>query len=112
MENKIQLKGSYRLNDDYLINDTNKLKVGMRHRPKKGQAKRYITAVHKDQPVEHEHMQYISSLYAVQGSKNIYTFDYDNQRYALSLTGLNEAVIKPEVKQPALTYAGSEKGDR
>lgn len=79
------------------------LKVGVRHRAKKGQAKRFIGIMDNSKP-ESEQYSYISSLYSKQGLKNSYELEYEGVYYDLNITALNKAIIKKTVRGPILSY--------
>nr|CRY94540.1 hypothetical protein [uncultured prokaryote] len=100
----IQLEGKYKLDNDYLKSDNLTLKVGTRHRAKRGQAKRFIGAVDSAKP-EPEAFSYISSLYAVQGSKNSYELESGGVYYRLVVTGLNTVEIQEKQKEKALVFS-------
>ncbi|NCD04390.1 MAG: hypothetical protein EOM00_15700 [Clostridia bacterium] len=101
---QIQLEGKYKLENDLLISEAVTLKVGNRHRPKKGQARRFIGAVDNSKPKD-EAYSYISSLYAVQGSKNSYELESGGTYYRLTVTGLNTVEIRPKEKEAALAFS-------
>jgi len=102
---KIKLEGTYNLQDNLLIKEGTTLKLGLRHRPKKGQAKRFIGLVELDKP-ETEQYTYISSLYSKQGTTK-YSIEYQKQNYELSMTGLTSVVIRKAQKEPVLVYKGN-----
>lgn len=102
----IKLEGTYKLNDDLLENDNIKLKLGLRHRPKKGQAKRFIGYISPDKPAD-EQYTYISSLYSKQGTTK-YILEYQKQLYELTMTGVNSVVISKAEKEPVLVYKDPE----
>lgn len=106
MATTINLEGTYKLNDDLLENENNKLKLGLRHRPKKGQAKRFIGYISPDKP-EDEQYTYISSLYTKQGTTK-FSLEFHKQMYELSMTGVNKVVIKKANKEPVLVYQDPE----
>lgn len=101
---KTKLEGRYKLEGDYLKSDTTTLKVGTRHRAKRGQAKRFIGAVDSTKP-ESEAFSYISSLYAVQGNKNSYELESGGVYYRLVVTGLNTVEIQEKQKEKALAFS-------
>lgn len=100
-----KIEGYYQINGDSLINQNNKLtlKVGYRHRPKKGQAQRFLGYVDpaKQSP---DNYTYISSLYSTQGSKNKYRLDYNKAEYDLVVTALNQVVIQKAEPVIPLSY--------
>ena len=98
----INLQGNYRLQDDLLVKDDLTLKLGQRHRPKKGQARRFIGVIDPSKP-ESEQYSYISSLYSKQGTVK-YQLEYLKQLYELTMTGVNSVTIKKAVKEPVLVY--------
>ena len=98
----LNLNGTYRLEDDLLVKDDLTLKLGQRHRPKKGQAKRFIGYLDTTKPNE-EQYGYISSLYSKQGTTK-YKLEYLKQMYELTMTGVNTVVISEAVKEPVLVY--------
>ena len=100
---KTKLEGRYKLEGDYLKSDTTTLKVGMRHRAKKGQAKRFIGLIDTSKP-EPEQFNYLSSLYAKQGTKNTFQLESEGVYYTLKVAGVNEVVITEQVKEPALKF--------
>lgn len=102
-DTKNKLEGSYTLDGDYLKSTDTTLKVGMRHKPKKGQAKRFIGFYEPDYP-ENDQFTYISSLYSVQGLKNSYELEYAGDYYSLAITGLNSVQIAKKEKEPALMF--------
>lgn len=101
---KTKLEGEYKLEGDYLKSDTTTLKVGMRNRAKKGQAKRFIGLIDTSKP-EPEQFNYLSSLYAVQGSKNSYELESGGVYYRLVVTGLNTVEIQEKQKEKALVFS-------
>ena len=101
----INLQGKYTLDGDYLKSPEQTLKVGIRHRPKKGQAKRFIGHVDLAKP-EAEQFTYISSLYSSQGMKNTYELEHGGKYFSLAVTGLGEVEIKEKVREPALAFTG------
>jgi len=105
-ETKINLAGVYTLDGDYLQSPGLTLKVGVRHRVKKGQAKRFIGTVDMTKP-DIDQFTYVSSLYAAQGLKNSYELEHAGIYYSLSVTGLNTVEISEKVKEPALTFSGA-----
>lgn len=102
----INLEGTYTLDGDYLRSSDITLKAGMRYRPKKGQAKRFIGTFNDKLP-ESDQFTYISSLYSVQGLKNSYELEYQGEYYSLAITGLNKVKITKKQKDPVLTFSGS-----
>ena len=100
---KTNLEGSYKVNSDQLISDSLTLKIGQRHRPKKGQAKRFIGLLDPTKP-DSEQFSYISSLYATQGTKNTYDLECEKQRYSLTMTGLNTVVISRKEYEAPLVF--------
>jgi hypothetical protein len=102
----IKLEGTYTLQDNLLIKEGATLKLGLRHRAKKGQAKRFIGFIDPTKP-EEEQFSYISSLYSKQGSTK-YTMEYQKQNYDLAMTGINQVVISRAIKEPVLVYKPSE----
>lgn len=108
----IKIEGTYRLDDNLLIKEGTTLKLGIRHRAKKGQAKRFIGFLDANKP-EDEQYTYISSLYSKQGSTK-YSIEYQKQNYDLAMTGVNSVVISKATKEQVLVYkepALSEKGN-
>lgn len=63
-----KLEGKYKLQNDKLVGNGLTLQIGLRHRAKKGQAKRFIGFVDASKPAD-EQYNYISSLYSKQGLK-------------------------------------------
>ena len=102
-DTKNKLEGTYTLDGDYLKSSDTILKVGMRHRPKKGQAKRFIGFFNANLP-ENDQFTYISSLYSVQGLKNSYELEYAGSYYSLAITGLNSVQIAKKEKEPVLSF--------
>jgi hypothetical protein len=102
----IKLEGVYTLDNDLLKAGQQTLKLGLRHRPKKGQARRFIGLIDYSKP-EQDQFSYISSLYAIQGQKNCYEFEYGGQYYSLRVTGINRVEIAQTVKEPVLVYEGA-----
>lgn len=98
----IKLEGTFKLNDNLLVNKETTLKLGIRHKPKKGQAKRFIGYIDPSKP-EDDQYTYISSLYSRQGTQQ-YSLEYDKQPYTLAMTGVNSVVISKSVKEPVLVY--------
>lgn len=98
----VKLEGTYKLNDDLLINENITLKLGTRYRPKKGQAKRFIGYIDPSKPAD-EQYNYLSSLYTKQ-STNKYSFEHLKQYYELMMTGVNTVVISKAVKEPVLMF--------
>lgn len=98
----IKLEGVYKLQDNLLIKGDITLKLGQRHRLKKGQAKRFIGILDTTKP-ESEQYSYISSLYSKQGSTK-YSLEYQKQTYDLSMTGVNSVVISKSVIEPILEW--------
>lgn len=102
-EQQLQLEGSYRLDNDLLLKGNITLKLGMRNRPKKGQARRFIGYMDLSKTEPEDQFQYISSLYSKQGTQK-YVLDYQKQYYELSMTGVNSVSIKKAVKEPVLVF--------
>lgn len=100
---QLELEGKYRLEDDLLIKGNLTLKLGIRHRAKKGQAKRFIGYVDPSKPAS-EQYQYISSLYSQQGTANKYSLEHGKEYYTLAMTGINSVVIQQSEKEPVLEY--------
>lgn len=100
---KLKLEGVYQLDGDYLTKENLLLKLGTRHRPKKGQAKRFIGSIDKQKPAD-EQYSYISSLYSVQGEKNTYELEYAGDRYLLQVKGINQVLIEQADHEPVLAY--------
>lgn len=98
----INLEGTYKLNDDLLVKDGLTLKLGQRHRTKKGQAKRFIGHIDPTKPAD-EQYSYISSLYSNQGASS-YTLEYLKKHYTLTMTGVNSVVITKAIKKPVLEF--------
>jgi hypothetical protein len=89
------VEGEYQINGNSLINPNSNiiLEVGIRHRPKKGQASRFLGYKDPTKP-EPDNYKYISGLYAKQGTKNWYTFDSEKTYYDLVVTALNKVIIR------------------
>ena len=103
-EKTTDLEGTFKLDGEYLKSKDVTLKVGTRHKPKKGKAKRFIGIIDPLNPAEDESYSYISSLYAVQSSKNAYELESGGNYYRLTVTGLNTVDIKKKEKEPALVF--------
>ena len=102
----LNIEGTYKLSNDLLVKDGLTLKLGQRHRPKKGQAKRFIGAIDPSKP-EADQYSYISSLYTIQGTPK-FRLEQAGQEYELSVTGINTVVIDKAIKKPVLVFTGSE----
>lgn len=100
----LELEGIYQLDNDYLKSDNLTLKVGTRHRAKRGQAKRFIGAIDSTKP-EADSFSYISSLYAVQGSKNSYELESGGTYYRLTIADIGTVKIQKKQKDKALVFS-------
>jgi len=98
----LPLEGTYKLYDDLLDNGNIKLKLGLRHRPKKGQAKRFIGYIDSSKPADDQY-SYISSLYSKQGTTTYY-LEHNKEIYDLVMTGVNTVVIKKSKREPILVF--------
>jgi hypothetical protein len=105
MNNNIE--GTYTLQDDLLVGEVLTLRVGTRHKVKKGQAKRFIGFIDPTKP-ETEQFSYISSLYSKQGLKNAYKLEYEGQIFDLHVTGINTVKIIKSQTERALVFDNSE----
>lgn len=102
INNKLDLQGVYKMEDNLLIKDGLTLKLGIRHRLKKGQAKRFIGLIDETKPEKDQYM-YLSSLYSNQG-ENSYSLEYQNQNYKLKVVGINSINIIKADKEPILKW--------
>lgn len=98
-----KLEGVYTLDGDLLRSPEITLLLGQRHRPKKGQAKRFIGYLDYSKPVENQ-FTYLSSLYAAQGLKNSYSLEHEGVYYSLTVTGINTVEIKQQLREPVLSF--------
>ena len=98
----INLAGRYKLEDNLLVSENATLRLGLRHKPKRGQAKRFIGYIDTTKP-DSEQYTYLSSLYSKQGTPK-FTLDYAKQRYELNMTGINQVVIERVNSEPVLEY--------
>lgn len=100
------LLGIYKLEgDDLLRDDGLHLKTGLRHRPKKGTAKRFIGEVKENS------YNYISSLYPTR-SRNVFACETGGVHYELEILSPDKVEIREPKKksrtESALSFEGGE----
>lgn len=108
MNKKINIKGSYKLEEAELYKQGEELhlRTGMRHKARKGAGMRYIGAVERSKG-EEEKFYYISSLYP-SGRKNIFRLDYEGEALELEIKNAEDVEIRPSTTEYklALVYEG------
>lgn len=109
MHNKLELAGIFRMTEDGLIRDDGlHLKAGIRHKLRKGTAKRFIGWLD-----DKGSFSYISSLYPTK-DRNTFSLDWDGIHYVLEMTATDKAEIRIATEQAkkepevALFYRGED----
>lgn len=100
MQNQ-KLEGIYQIEEDYLKSEKLLLKVALRHRTKKGQAKRFIGVIDNG---NEDSFNYISSLYPVKNKQNCYELESEGNYYLLNITSNSTAEINKKIKPKALVF--------